>query len=92
MYQRDTLLQSLRGNVVEVHFTKEDGSNRIMKCTLLKHLLPESYQTSLDEQSQEKDFHKQNPDVIAVWDIEKLGWRSFRIDSVYYVNLVDVVY
>jgi len=25
---------------------------------------------------------KDNPDVLAVWDIEVNGWRSFRIDSV----------
>jgi hypothetical protein len=92
MYQRESLLQSLRANVVEVHFNKADGQSRIMKCTLKKNLLPESYQTSLEEQQEEKTFHQENPEVIAVWDIEKVGWRSFRIDSVYYVNLVDIAY
>jgi hypothetical protein len=24
---------------------------------------------------------KRNPDVLAVWDLEKEGWRSFRYDS-----------
>jgi len=25
---------------------------------------------------------KENPDVVAVYDMEKSAWRSFRIDSV----------
>jgi hypothetical protein len=84
MYQRDTLLKDLRTQVLEVHFTKANGENRIMRCTLQKHMLPESYQRSLDEQTEEKTFHKENPDVIAVWDLGENGWRSFRIDSVFY--------
>jgi hypothetical protein len=24
----------------------------------------------------------ENPDVLAVWDMDNNGWRSFRIDSV----------
>ena len=89
MYQRDTLLKDLRSNVVEVHFTKVDGTNRVMRCTLAKHMLPESFQKSLEEQKEEKDFHSQNPDVLAVWDLAASGWRSFRIDSVYYAVVID---
>jgi len=84
MYQRDTLLKDLRSQVLEVHFTKANGETRMMRCTLQKHMLPESYQRSLEEQTQEKTFHKENLDVIAVWDLGENGWRSFRIDSVFY--------
>jgi hypothetical protein len=84
MYLRDTLLKDLRTQVLEVHFTKANGENRIMRCTLQKQMLPESYQRSLEEQTEEKTFHKENPDVIAVWDLGENGWRSFRIDSVFY--------
>jgi hypothetical protein len=84
MYLRDTLLKDLRSQVLEVHFTKANGENRIMRCTLQKQMLPESYQRSLEEQTEEKTFHKENPDVIAVWDLGENGWRSFRIDSVFY--------
>lgn len=84
MYNRDTLLKDLRANLLEVHFTKANGENRVMRCTLQPHMLPESYQTDLQEQKKEKSFHKENPDVIAVWDTEAAGWRSFRIDSVFY--------
>lgn len=89
LYQRDTMLKDLRSNVVEVHFTKTNGENRVMRCTLAKHMLPESYQKSLEEQAEEKNFHKENPDVLAVWDLGANGWRSFRIDSVFYAVVID---
>jgi hypothetical protein len=50
-------------------------------------MLPESYQRSLDEQKEERTFHQENPDVIAVWDLAAGAWRSFRIDSVFYCEV-----
>ena len=34
---------------------------------------------------------KENPDTISVWDIDKNGWRSFRIDSVKEIKIVEGV-
>jgi len=89
LYQRDTLLKDLRSNVVEVHFTKTNGENRVMRCTLSNLLLPESYRNNREEQAEEKMFHKENPDIIAVWDLGANGWRSFHIESVFYAVVID---
>lgn len=89
MYERDRLLTDLRSNVIEVHFTKTNGEGRVMRCTLMPRLLPESYTNSLDEQNQERDYHQQNTNVIACWDVQAGGWRSFRIDSVNYCQVID---
>ena len=86
-YQRDVLLKDLTENVCEVFFTKTNGEKRAMRCSLREDVLPESY--SKTEQPKVKDFHKTNPDVLAVWDLQNNGWRSFRIDSVEYVQVVD---
>ena len=86
---RDVVLKDLRENVVEVQFTKVNGQQRNMWCTLRKDLLPESYSKNLNEQENEKSFHKENADVIAAWDIRAGGWRSFRIDSVEYMQIKD---
>lgn len=86
-YQRDTLLKDLQENVCEIFFTKVNGEKRAMRCSLRADILPLSY--SLTEEVKVKDFHKTNPDVIAVWDLQNSGWRSFRIDSVDYVQVVD---
>jgi len=90
MYDRDTLLRDLRVNLLEVHFTKANGETRVMRCTLQPHMLPESYRNDPKERAEEKNFHNNNPDVIAVWDIEANGWRSFRIDSVFYCEAKSV--
>jgi hypothetical protein len=63
----------LETDVVEVTFTKKDGSERILKCTLKEDVLPEVQNKEAKEKSQE---------AIAVWDVESEGWRSFRWDSI----------
>jgi hypothetical protein len=29
----------------------------------------------------------ENPEVLSVWDLENLGWRSFRLDSIISANV-----
>ena len=68
------LTELLRSGIVEVTFTKVDGTERVMRCTLQPQYLPESI---------EKEGVKvRNPDVQSVWDIDINAWRSFRFDSV----------
>lgn len=87
MFNRDAILKDLRENVIEVSFTKVNGEERMMRCTLRKDLLPSDYVVT--EETKERSFHHSNPDVIAAWDVQKGGWRSFRIDSVKYVQVMD---
>jgi hypothetical protein len=88
-YERDTLLEDLRNSILEVTFTKVNGQRRSMRCTLMTSYLPENHNNDKAEQQKEKSFHKENPDVLAVWDVQNGGWRSFRIDSVEYVQMLD---
>lgn len=89
MYNRDDVLNDLRSHVVEVTFTKVNGDQRVMRCTLKQDLLPKSYVQDINEQTKEKEFHQTNENVIAAWDVQKGGWRSFRIDSVEYLQIID---
>lgn len=89
MYERDTVLNDLREHVLEVTFTKVNGEHRVMRCTLAPVLLPKSFVENINEQKEEKQFHQKNPDVIAAWDVQKGGWRSFRLDSVEYLQIID---
>lgn len=84
---RDKLLKDLRDYVIEVSFIKVDGTLRNMRCTLDPRHLPPRYLT--EDRSQEQEFHQKNPDVISCWDVQNGGWRSFRIDSVQYVQIID---
>jgi hypothetical protein len=73
------LLQWLKTNEVEVIFTKVDGTERIMKCTLKSEFLPESLAT----------HHKTPSDqVVNVFDLDKQSWRSFRLDSIKSVKVL----
>ena len=74
---RNTYLQRLREGVCRVTFTKKNGEERVMDCTL--------NMSSVPEDKMPKGTGSNNGDVseiIKVYDIENEGWRSFRVDSV----------
>lgn len=73
---KEEVLKALHEGTVTVTFTKVNGDERVMRCTLQESLLPA--QTDVEEHIQKK---KPNPDVLAVWDVEAQGWRSFRWDA-----------
>jgi len=65
----------LKSNVVEVKFTKVDGTERVMNCTLKPSLIPEEAKPKTDKHGAEH--------VLPVWDVDKEDWRSFRVDNVH---------
>jgi len=71
------LKENLVNGVVTVVFEKTDGTLREMRCTLSPEYLPQL----LTEEGSTRSRTMSN-NVIAVWDIENGGWRSFRIDSI----------
>jgi len=79
---REWLKGLLEENTVEVVFTKKDGTDRVMNCTLKEDVLP-SVQKEIEEDSITKTKAK---DALAVWDVDANGWRSFRWDSIKSVN------
>lgn len=79
MITKDEMVKLLKEKVVTVKFKKKDETIRKMICTLSEDYLPESGDLI---EGQEKKHKKDNPNTIPVWDLEKLGWRSFRVDSV----------
>lgn len=84
-YTKADLLDTLHAGYATVTFTKVDGTERVMECTLRADLLP---LTESDDTKKTKKI-KENEDVIRVFDTEKKGWRSFRIDSVKSVHSLE---
>lgn len=74
-YTYDTLKETLQNNVVSVKFTKKNGDERDMLCTLMADKLPPVVESSTGSSKAE------NKEVLAVFDLEAEGWRSFRLDS-----------
>ena len=76
----------LRDNIVDVSFTKVDGTLRTMKCTLKGSIVP--YPTK--EWSEHVSNKLVPENVLPVWDTEKNAWRSFRVDSVHDYMIVKL--
>jgi hypothetical protein len=76
MFDSNWLLSQLQSGVCNVTFTKVDGSQRNMRCTLNSSFLPEEYQ------NKGMPLSEYNRASLSVWDLEANGWRSFRIENV----------
>jgi len=64
-----------------VVFTKKDGTEREMFCTLQENKIPTDKQPK--SQASDSEIAGQgNDSAIRVFDTEKQEWRSFRWDSV----------
>ena len=72
----------LKSNTVTVTFTKQDGTERVMNCTLDPLMLPEAPVVT-----EGKKERKVNDSVMAVYDIDAKGWRSFKIKSIKHISL-----
>ena len=61
--------------VVGITFTKKDGSERLMQCTLSESKIPSEFAPKGSEKAK-------SDEVLPVFDVENDGWRSFRWDSI----------
>jgi hypothetical protein len=70
------VLRDEKSKDVCVTFTKKDGTNRDMFCTLAESRIPQ------DKQPKTETTTKDSGSALRVFDTEKQEWRSFRWDSV----------
>lgn len=59
-----------------ITFTKKDGTERVMNCTLRGDMLPAV------EIKEDKTPRKQNDNILSVYDLDVQGWRSFTVGAV----------
>ena len=85
---REWLRELLSESVVKVIFTKKDGSERVMNCTLSENLIPKApiHATNTNNPIDFPKTKKINTEVQPVFDIEAQSWRSFRWDSIKQIN------
>ena len=72
---REWATSLLKSQEVTISFTKKDGTERKMFCTLAENKIP-------NEKLPKNSGKSKSDDALAVFDIEKQDWRSFRWDSV----------
>ena len=70
--KRDILIKNLQKQAMRITFTKVNGEERVMDCSLQEHIIPPT----------DSKNRKENEEVLPVFDINKGEWRSFRLDSV----------
>jgi hypothetical protein len=61
---------------VSVTFTKKDGTERVMNCTLREDVLPA---VTIDES---KEPRKKSNATVSVYDLDAKSWRSFTTNAV----------
>jgi hypothetical protein len=72
--QKAAVVELLHTGVYTVTFTKVNGEERKMPCTLKPELLPVRTTTT-------ESTRKPNPAVASVFCTDKNEWRSFRWDN-----------
>lgn len=83
-YTREQLTELLNTGECLVEFTKVNGENRTMPCTLKEELIP----PQIVLEGKEPRAKKINNDVLSVWCLDKKEWRSFRIANVTSVKVI----
>lgn len=77
---RDDILKQLREGVITVTFTKVNGDEREMDCTLNMDIIPTSAHPKSDGNVREGVDATIN--AIKCYDVNAQGWRSFLFDKV----------
>jgi hypothetical protein len=68
------LIEQLKSGIVNIVFTKTDGTQRKMRATLAEsYILPEP-------EPKHTPARKKNSATQSVWDVDVKAWRSFRWD------------
>ena len=72
----DRIKEMLREQELKITFTKKDGTERVMRCTLEASKLP------VQESTETSTNRKVSTETMAVFDLDAQGWRSFTKKSV----------
>ena len=78
---KNQIIHELRRGIMNVVFTKADGSERKLICTLSEDNIP------ADKKPKGNGTVKSDV-VLPVFDMENNSWRSFRWDSVQKVDFL----
>lgn len=70
--------EMLQTSQCRVIFTKLNGEERNMICTLREDIIPSATKDPITQ----KKVRDLNEEVLAVWDTKAEGWRSFRTANV----------
>jgi len=73
----------LHSHICEVTFTKINGEQRVMPCTLKEGVAP------VIVRKEGSESKKQSVDTMSVYCIDKKEWRSFRVANVTQIKVIE---
>lgn len=96
VFERKPLVKQLMEGVLSVNFTKIDGTERTLICTLVGDRIPKENWPGANADKHDEAIgtvqaqaRKKNPSVVPVWSLVDEAWRSFRVDSVKSIRIVS---
>ena len=75
MFDQSYVIETLKNSICVAKFTKADGSERTMRCTLIPSYLPEDFR------NRGMLLNEVDKNSVPVWDLDLNAWRSFRVDT-----------
>lgn len=81
--EQDSVKAALINGVIEVAFTKADGTLRKINATLSESVVPKA---NKEDPLSTKAVRKVSPEVCVIWDVDSKGWKSFRWDRLQRIN------
>lgn len=78
---RNKLIDTLTKQVCKVYFKRKDGVMRQMVCTLRSDMIPVS--------QSDKPRRTKTLSTISVFDLEKKEWRSFIINNLWDIEILN---
>ena len=77
---KQSLVELLKQFPATITFTKKDGTERVMKCSLQEGVaIP--HERTTDRVVEPKDG------ILPVWDLEANGWRSITVENILSVEI-----
>jgi len=94
-FSKEEIRSQLKESICRVVFTKADGSERVMRCTLLDDIIRpfieeiEKRNSKLILEGKTPTVRAENPNLLSVIDLDVNSWRSFKIDSIKSIEVVE---
>lgn len=77
IFDREEVVKKLKDKVCLVRFTKKDGTERVMKATLMESVL----KNLAGNTESSRTNRTPNPNQVCCIDTEIDAWRSFNLDT-----------
>lgn len=73
---KEIVISHMKSGIANFKFEKKDGELREMNATLVSSQIDPRFHKETNPNP-----YDANPDLVVCWDIDKSGWRSFKLST-----------